>query len=529
MKTIIVSNSPAYVKEIERAGIIMPDFDIVAKYISVSDVQRNIMTIRPDIIIASDALFHDSTVEGLVKLVEQSGIPCKLFFVLTGTQWVDYLRIKGIPFVFEQQTPAYSLLEGIQVGSLVGYTNSPYQTKNDAADLQSLGQTLSVNQNNMDYVKNIEGSSTVQTNNFTGIQDIHSSPTAGTGAGVNGMNSSSNNFAGESNFARYNSAAIKNIMVAVHSPKGGVGKTCVAIELAHLLANKAKEVNLNPHSAFTTSQQVTVCLIDMNMSLDTISSTLESVRSMKDFPTLTDWASKIEYKIYAQLTQEEKNEVDKDPYHDLSRFTYSKRISFDRNEILKMLVYDEKNNLYILPTVAMPLDVTYVKPEYIQIVMNHLKALFDVVIVDTGNDVSYFTTETLRQANEVILITTPDTPAVLVCGKLVKSFERLGLDGSKFSLLINNSHGKTQLYDAATIGETLKLRVIGEIPFDEEVKKIHEKGISYACYNKKSLFSKEMTKVAHQIAPLWNTKAVTKGIKKQPKEKKSGIGFLKKK
>lgn len=469
LKILLVSNNQGYSNEIKRSAI-LADVEIVAHFPSIQDVARNLSKLDPDVVLASDVLFPGETIQNLIDFVKSSGHRTQLYFVLKDATYADYLINKQIPYVFENDVVPTELLN-----RLSAYCNDSRLNYNErdieSMETKNIANILSNEQKNKERVNHYE-------------EQIRGNQTPGFGFNV------VNNF--------------KNICVAINSPKGGVGKTTIAIELATMLAARAKELDLNPASKLNSTKNVNVCLIDFNPSFDTMASTLDCVRRIQNYPTLTDWVSKIEEKIFNTLPEETKKSILQNANVDFSHYIDERQIKFTREEVLSLLVNDETTGLYILPSVSLPFDVEYVKPEYIQIIIKVVKAMFDIVLIDTGNNISYYTVEALQAADEIFVISTASKASSVVIGKLLKNLDKLCLDSSKFNLVINNAYGKFSDLDASTIANVLKLTLISELPYDENVKKSHEAGYPFSIFNKKTPYSREIAKLAQQIAPLWN-------------------------
>lgn len=469
MKLLIISNNHSYVNELKRSAL-LSDMDILSICYGVEDVRKRINSnIEPDVIIASDILFPGSTVESIVNIIREAGMLDKLYFVLRNTSHSDYLMNHNIQYVFENDVAPLDLLNmlknpAVKSGESMDELDARIVEDTETKQMANILAQEKVNRRRLE--ENYVTETVLSENKLSG-----------------------NNF--------------KSIMVAVNSPKGGVGKTAIAMELAFLLAARAKEVDFNPASKLAYSKKVSVCLVDLNPSFDTMASTLECVRSVHNYPTLSDWVQKIEEKIFNSLTKEEKEALLKDENHDFAPFINESAIRFTHEEVLKLLVHDPQTDLYLLPSISLPFDVEYVKEQYIRIILTNIRALFDVTIVDTGNNISFFTVQALQQANEIFLITNPTAGSSVVLGKLIKNLDRLQLEKSKFNLVVNSPNGKEAELDADTISKVLKLPLVSELPFDEGVKMAHEKGMPYCIYNKKTPFAREAVKLAQQICPLW--------------------------
>lgn len=470
LKVLVINNNHPYVNELKRAAL-LEDVDILAVCYGIDDVRKRLNSgVNPDVIIASDVLFPGTSVDLVVNEIRNAGMLHKLYFVLRNTNYTEYLINCNIQYVLENDVTPMELLNMVKapvIKSGASYNDLDNRIVEDV-ETKRMASILAQEKENKRRAEmpKYETETVLQDSRMSG--------------------------------------GFKPIMVAINSPKGGVGKTAISIELAFLLAARAKEVDFNPSSKLSYSKKVSVCLVDLNPSFDTMASTLECVRSTPNYPTISDWVQKIEEKIFNNLSADEKRELMDDEDHDFAPFINENSIRFTREEVESLLVHDSQTDLYLLPSISLPFDVEYVKPQYVRIILNQIRAMFDITIVDTGNNISFFTVQALQQANEIFLVTNPTAGSSVVLGKLTKNLDRLQLEKSKFNLVVNSPNGKETELDADTISKVLKLPLVSELPFDEGVKMAHEKGMPYCIYNKKSAFAREAVKLAQQICPLWN-------------------------
>lgn len=478
LKLLIIGTNNSYTSELE---VMSSKFgmEILGTYSSYDEIQEIITSSRPDIIIASDNLFIGTTLPQIIDILWNQGYRDNVFFVLKHETYVNYLYQNNMQYVFEDDVPPQKLLQMIQeVISPSQQYNGYYggQGNNSYKPTYSAPYNTSQNQQNM-----------------------------------------------MRNDASYR-GGFRSMMIAINSPKGGVGKTSLSIELSTMLAQRGKEVDWNPNSRLRSARHVETCLVDFNASFDTMASSLSFVRELPNYETVVDWGKLIEQKIYDNLSPNERKMLMADPQHDFGPFIDESRIIFSAEEVKQNLIRDPKTGLYVLPSVSLPFDVEYVKPAYLRIILQQIRNVFDIVIIDTGNNISYFTVEALRAADEVFFVTAPTIGSATVLRKLTKNLQRLHLSQDKINLIVNYPNGSNSELSPEQIAEKLQLPLVSVLPFDEGVRNSHEHGQPYAVNNKKSKYAHEIVKLAQQICPLWT--AVPKKNQSNPRGKKKKRGFL---
>ena len=147
-------------------------------------------------------------------------------------------------------------------------------------------------------------------------------------------------------------------LIPVYSPKGGVGCTTIATNLAVALASKG----------------LTVALVDLDLQFGDVGSVLDlkSANSIADLLAQPD------------ITQ------------DLVNDTFVKHSSG-----VRVLLAPE--NLAVVETID-PADAVAL--------LKKLTALFDYVVCDLWSSLEELSTQTMRAADQVVLVTTPELPAL---------------------------------------------------------------------------------------------------------------------
>lgn len=536
MQVVLVSNSTPYFSELERS-IALAGASVTAKYLSSVDLEKNISQLQFDFILISDVLFNNETLDKIITVIGNSGFINKCKVILHNQNiYEQYLNGLGIQFFYETMAPSMIIQYLLPLANYNQFNQQMHFPQNNPS---------AVTQQN--YAYNPQSESPNVQSQFGQFANIHSSPNQN---GILTAGDSSSHFSENpvqfaknashqsqpqpqqpkfgfpqhqekpeikketsgpvpqtsQNYKRDSFGFKNHMMIVVNSPKGGVGKTSIAIELATLIANRAKSIDLNPVSKLSSTKDIKVCLLDLNPSFDTMASTLSCVRDKKDYPTILSWVNLIEKKIYAILTDEEKEELEENKESmDISQYCSSKNIHFTWAEIEQIVVRDENTGLYIIPAVPLPTDVDYVAPDYISFIIDVVKDYFDVVITDTSNNLTYFTVEAFHKADEVLFVSTPSIATTTVLKRVLDACEqRLQIDTSKFSLVINNPNRQDIDLDPAAIANSLNLNLVACLPYEENVGKSLERGNPFSVNNPKSKFTAEATKLAHQIIPLWN-------------------------
>lgn len=532
MKILIISTPTPYINMLQRSAM-LSDVEVVGTVGSLNEALNLIDEPGLDCILASDRLYT-GTVPELVQTLEQRRRGGLLYFILEeGSQdQMRYLDSCSIPYTLQKDMPPIDFLDKLSSGEIrPGKIGREEKIQKDQKKLDQLKtdpsaafQTDGVQEpadplsalaagilpDKEDDLSNGPRWRAEASLEAAGRQEMTSSidytrqrnrqfdqPDLDTRPGYGSEYRNPNDQA--------NAIQFKPIAVCINSPKGGVGKTTLAVELASLIALRAGELDLNEIGHLSYNKKIRVCLVDMNPSFDTMASTFASVYNVDNHSTVSSWFQMIDQKIIETLDAKTRQELIRSGYRGIEKYFDPSRIRFTQDEIQSMTVSDPETGLTILPSIKLPLDASFARPEYLDLILRTLKDFFDVVIIDTGNNIGAFTIAAMRASDEVLLVCTKSKGAAATIMKLTQSLNdmRNPVDMKKFNLVINSPNGAGSFYDTKAFGEILGMPVVAEIPYDEKMRAVHEEGEFYSVNNKKTDFSKACIKLAQQICPLW--------------------------
>lgn len=488
---MIVSNSIDYADQLKRSSMFSDN--IVIEYVVKSATElRNKLHIPIDMYLISDNLANEETLEDVINILQTTD--SFVYGVLTNEVNGYILQNYGVDYCLEKDYAAVSLIEFLEesLKSLDGEINEePIQTP--------IPQKT---EKNTEISYNLDKEVEVKAEQY-----IESLPTYKEDIQPVSQQKPAQKYETRSR-GKTTLGLIKNKIISFTSSKGGVGKSSLAIETASCIAQRANQVALNQSTMRGQSDKVNVVLVDLNFAFGTIPSTLNCVLNATKQVTLLDWVVSIENKILSTLSNDEKRELQGQTYPDF--IPYLKRMNrnqliFSKQEILNLLILDKTTGLYILPTVSSPFDVDSVRKEYISLIIEELSRIFDIIIIDTGNNLSHFTSEAYYLSDEIYVVGQPVINVGVILKQLINaSVQVLGVDKDKFRLVINHPNQSARGADAQGMAQSLDIPLVADIPYDENVGIAHEGGHYYAINNRKRRFSNEVALLANQICPLWN-------------------------
>lgn len=495
---MIVSNSIEYADQLKRSSM-FSDVISIDYVVKAASELKNKLHIPIDMYLVSDNLANGETLEDTINVLQTTD--AFVYGILTSEDNGYILQNYGVDYCLEKDYAAVSLIEFLEesLRSLDGEMKEESQQIEQSPSLisqepQKETPILQEEYHQEEKVEVIKEHIEPLPSYKEDVQPVSpQKPAQKYEARVRGKTTL---------------GLIKNKIVSFTSSKGGVGKSSLAIETASCIAQRANQVALNQSVARGQSEKLNVVLVDLNFAFGTIPSTLDCVLNAPKQVTLLDWVVAIENKILATLSNEEKRQLQGQTYPDF--IPYFKRINrnhliFSKQEILNLLVCDETTGLYILPTVSSPFDVDSVRKEYISFIVEELSRIFDIIIIDTGNNLSHFTSEAYYLSDEIYVVGQPVINVGVILKQLINaSVQVLGVDKEKFRLVINHPNQSARGADAQGMAQSLGIPLVADIPYDENVGMAHESGHYYAINNRKRRFSNEVALLANQICPLWN-------------------------
>lgn len=188
--------------------------------------------------------------------------------------------------------------------------------------------------------------------------------------------------------ARPQAQAVKPMgkVLTVYSPKGGVGKTTVAVNTA---------------AALTSDRRRKVCVIDLNLYAGDVAVFLSLIPRR----TISDLAS-------------EQN-VDRDTF-----LTY---------------LLSHPSGIKVLPAPLRPEHAEYVVVDQVAKIVNIARELFDYVVIDTPSSFQDVVISALDLADQVLLVSTMDMASLKNTKLALQVMRQLNYTDEKFTVIINKA------------------------------------------------------------------------------------------
>lgn len=470
--TVIINNNTNYSKELARLITqIDPNFEFVGFFVSDDDPQ--IARLSPDLILASDELFFGGDINILLNNLEKmEGTPLILGLMTYEENRPTFIE-HNLPFFNVSANPIEQIAS--QIATMIHEydfleSNEGELDNPEHRSVQSVTQEL---QKSIRYKERL-------------MEDERKKNEA-------------------AKQAKTKIFRMDKKVVAVYSPKGGAGKTTLSIELSHFIAHETLKLvpELKKRDFSFTDERVKVCLVDWNASLDTMSSTLASIKEYKGQRiSVLDWMDVIDQKVNHAISSEKRKLIDNGELLFENAYTIDD-IQFEDEEIEELVIMDKETGLYIVPAIPLLTELKRCKPKYLDIMLNALRNFFDIVMIDTSNNVSLFSITAMKHANMTLIVSAPNVQNLATIGKFKRALPQLQLSAKNMHLVLNNANYTKMHVLPADCESAVDIAVLGVISYEPGLCDSYEKGVAFAVSaTEKNKFRREISDLAESILPL---------------------------
>lgn len=286
---------------------------------------------------------------------------------------------------------------------------------------------------------------------------------------------------------------LKQTIIAVNCPKGGVGKTTISKELA--LAFSTVKVN---------GQPLKVCLVDCDLDFGDVTSMLK----LNPYPNITHWTSDISQRLRENPAGE---------------------IKYTQQQIESKYLITHPTGLKVLSAPSNHTDALDITGKEMEIILDNLKNCdFDVIILDTGNNTKDYTLIALDKANVILMVTTLDVTTINDTNLLLNTLRSIQFPTSKIQLIVNRMPKTDKDIDVSEISQVLRSPIIGIIPDFPKIRQLNNNGTP-AVLGKENEYTAAIRKIGNTIVPVFN-RAVSHRQKSSSKQGggSQGGGFFSK-
>lgn len=236
-------------------------------------------------------------------------------------------------------------------------------------------------------------------------------------------------------------------LVTVFSPKGGVGKTTLAVNLAVALTERGAHK---------------VCLVDLDLAFGDVAITLQL------FPARTI----------------------ADAVHMESGLDFA---------VLEPLLTEYREGLFALVAPVQPDARDTIPASLVGRILGLLKTSFDFVVVDTSPAFDEYVLQAFDETDELLLVTTLDVPTLKNVKVAVETLDLLNFPKPRRHLVLNRADDKVGL-TPDKVESTLSMQVAAAIPTSTQVAHATNSGEPIVSAQPKHAVSQAIVKLAKNLS-----------------------------
>jgi len=184
-------------------------------------------------------------------------------------------------------------------------------------------------------------------------------------------------------------------------------------------------------------------------------------------------------------------------------FLNSPEVPIDLNQVLKgkadpeEAVYEHESGLKVMPSSLSIKELGKIKPEKLQSYKNAFSKLADHIIVDSAAGLGIEASSVIKIADEIIIVTNPELPAITDALKTIKLAEDLNIPVK--GIIMTRVRKDDLEMQPETVKEMLETPIIGMIPEHREIKKAQNKKDAVVHTHPKGLPARAYKEIAARL------------------------------
>jgi pilus assembly protein CpaE len=260
-------------------------------------------------------------------------------------------------------------------------------------------------------------------------------------------------------------------IIVVFGPKGGIGVTTIAVNLAVALRQRA---------------DTSVLLIDCSLQFGDVSVLL----NLPPGRNITDLAETI-------------NDLDPDS--------------------IDTITLSHASGTKVILAPPRPEMADLLQPDHLKRILEEVRNTYDFVIVDTATVINDMVLTALDSADRIVLVATPDIPSIKNAKSFFEIIDALNYPPNKIMLAVNKIDRRTGI-TAQMIEDNIKHPVIAQIPLDEvSVLNSINRGVPFMQDSRTKPVAQAIQQLADRIVAEFQKADVELAGMEEPGRKKAGL------
>lgn len=173
--------------------------------------------------------------------------------------------------------------------------------------------------------------------------------------------------------------------------------------------------------------------------------------------------------------------------------------------LIRQVVVKHMSGILVLPSPNSIFEAQSIKPESLFPVVQSLQQVFANIIIDGGNNLNENTVTYMDSSDKILLVLNPDLASMRDVKQFMEVAATLSYPKEKILLLLNQTGRKADV-KRDEIENILKVKIFGKIPSDENValSSLNE-GVPIIVKNPRHPISKAFTEIAAELVKIVQT------------------------
>lgn len=168
------------------------------------------------------------------------------------------------------------------------------------------------------------------------------------------------------------------------------------------------------------------------------------------------------------------------------------------NDVLAQILVAHPSGLKLLPAPQKPELAELVTPEMLKQIIEHLKLMAKLVVIDTGSHLSNQTLTMLEAVDYIVLITTAELTSIKSAKLFIELLQKLKYPSEKIIVVLNQADMEGTI-PQEQIKKVLRLKQLYAIPYEPKIGQAINRGQSILELDAGSPAAKSITQLAQHI------------------------------
>lgn len=168
------------------------------------------------------------------------------------------------------------------------------------------------------------------------------------------------------------------------------------------------------------------------------------------------------------------------------------------DSIMQAVATPHESGLTLVAAPIDPLEGSSLSSELLPAVIQRLRELYQLVVVDTNASIDDFSTSALTSADLAVMVTSLDLPSVKDAKLCLSVLDRLGVAPERVRVILNRANSDVG-FPPDEVARALGFPIAARLPSDVAVPRAINDGVPVVWHSPKSKIAKALTKLSEDL------------------------------